>query len=137
MHQNIPHHIRDLLQGEPVDFIVQSAQDYRKRIAGKVALGIVAVFSWIFLFPLMFAGPLLDVLFTGETSITVNGSLEVYTRNNMWGPFLFALIPTAISSIFIIPMIITGVKAFSLMRKKGPWFAVTNNHLIEIDGTNT
>lgn len=137
MHQNVPHYIRDLLQGEPVDFIIQSKRDLQKRRIGIGLLVFVSMFSWIMLFPFLFTIPLIELLLTGKTTITVNGTLETFTHETIAGPVLFAAIPTAISFIFIIPMIFVIYKAISFIRGKGGWYAGTNNHLIKIDGSKT
>jgi len=137
MHQNVPHYIRDLLQGEPVDFIVESKRDLQKRRIGIGLLVFVSTFSWIMLFPFLFMIPLIELLLTGKTTITVNGTLETFTHETIAGPLLFAAIPTAISFIFIIPIVFVIYKAISYIRGKGSWYAGTNNHLIKIDGSKT
>ena len=137
MHQNVPHYIRDLLQGEPVDFIIQSKRDLQKRRIGIGLLVFVSMFSWIMLFPFLFTIPLIELLLTGKTTITVNGTLETFTHETIAGPVLFAAIPTAISFLFMIPIIFVIYKGISFIRGKGAWYAGTNNHLIKIDGSKT
>lgn len=136
MSSHVPHYIRDLLQGRPVDVIIQSSTDYNKKKLGKLMMGVTLAFSWVCLFPFLFAIPLLELVLTGETTITVNGVREIYTRESYWMPILFMLIPTMISSIFIIPVFFLLLKSIAWMRKKGPWYGITNTHLIEIDGSN-
>jgi hypothetical protein len=137
MYANVPRSILDMLKGEPVDFIVQSAQDYRKRGLGYILLGVIASFSWIILFPFMFAFPFIEVITTGKTTITVNGVLETYTKANILTPLLFMIFPLLFSLIFIIPGLILFSKAIKYIKNKGPWYAGTNSYLIEINDSRT
>jgi hypothetical protein len=136
MYSNVPHYIQSMLQGEPVDFIVQSAQDLGKKRLGYVMLLFLIPFTGIFLMPVIFMIPVLEMISTGRTTITVNGAQQIYTGSNFLIPVLFALTPLVFSLLFIIPMIGVFLKAIRLIRKKGPWYAGTNNNLIEIADTN-
>ncbi len=136
MYSHVPTYILRRLKGEPVDFIIESAYDYGKRAIGWGMVIVAAFFSWIFLFPIFFSFPLFELLLTGKTSITVNGTSQNYTPDNQWGPILFLVLPSLISVLFMIPVGIAIIKGIMLIRKKGSWYAGTNKYLIEFNGTH-
>ncbi len=133
MYSDVPHHIKNMLQGEPVDFIVQSSQDLKKKKIGFVLVLLLIPFSGILTMPIMFMFPLFEMLSTGKTRITVNGVPQTYTGANFLMPLFFALFPFLIALIFIIPLVGLLLKAIQYIRKKGAWYAGTNKNLIEIN----
>lgn len=137
MYSDIPHAIRSKLQGEPVDFIVHSARDYRLQKAGKAILVILACLSWLVIFPIMFTIPLFEIFLTGSTQMTVNGVEETYTSLNMTMPIVFALVPLLVTLIAGFPVYFLIRKAVRFMKMLGPWYAGTNNHLIEMTEDST
>ena len=134
MYENVPAYIRAALKGEPVDFIVQSSHDLTKRAIGFIILPFCFFFSWIFLFPIMFSIPFLEIMATGKTKIIINGTSQTFTKANLWGPIMFALFPIIFSLILIIPLLLVLYFAIRLILNKGLWYAGTNKHLIEFDG---
>lgn len=136
MYHHVPTYILRRLHGEPVDFIVESEHDYGKRAIGWGIIIFALFFSWIFLFPIFFSFPLVELFFTGHTSITVNGTPQNFTPDNPWGPIMFMFLPSLISIIFIIPVAIAIVKGIMYVRKKGAWYAGTNKSLIEFNGSH-
>ncbi|OGK14175.1 hypothetical protein A3A93_05150 [Candidatus Roizmanbacteria bacterium RIFCSPLOWO2_01_FULL_38_12] len=133
MYNNVPQYIKDTLKGEPVDFIVQSSHDYAKRRFGSILLVVSALFSPALIFPLAFSFPLIHIIVSGSTQIKVNGILQTFNRSNPWGAIVFALIPAVFSLFFIIPMLLTFKKGLLFIRKKGHWYAGTNQYLIEFN----
>jgi len=133
MLSDVPQYIKDTLKGEPVDFVVQSSQDYTKRSIGLIMLSGLALSSFMLILPLVFLFPLFGLLINGSTQITVNGTLETYTKANPWGAILFSILPNLFSLIFIIPMFLLFKKGVKYIRKKGSWYAGTNNYLIEFN----
>lgn len=136
MYYHVPTYILRRLHGEPVDFIVESEHDYGKRAIGWGIIIFSMFFSWIFLFPIFFSFPLVELFLTGHTSITVNGTAQNYNSENPWGAIWFMLIPSLISIIFIIPVAIAIVMGIMYVRKKGGWYAGTDKYLIEFNGTH-
>lgn len=136
MYSHVPTYILRRLHGEPVDFIVESEHDYGKRAIGWGIILFSMFFSWIFLFPIFFSFPLVELFLTGHTSITVNGTPQNYTPDNAWGPIWFMFFPSLISIVFMIPVAAAIVVGIIFIRKKGGWYAGTNNNLIEFNGSH-
>lgn len=137
MYNNVPTYILDALKGESVDFIVQSARNFVKRKVGIILIAGLSAFCWIFLFPLMFSFPLIELLVTGKTQITVNGTLQTYTAANPWGAILFALFAILPSMVIMIPYLLVFKYAIRLIHTKGAWYAGTNKSLIEFNDKAT
>ncbi|MBP7966979.1 hypothetical protein KAZ66_01785 [Candidatus Woesebacteria bacterium] len=131
MYHDVPKNILDQLKGEPVDFIVQSTHDYVKRSLGWIMGGLTFIFAPFLLFPLLFSVPIFEILIKGSTTITVNGTPEIYTTVNPWGAILFAVFPISLIFLIFAPFIWLFIKAFKMVNRKGKWYAGTNQHLIE------
>lgn len=138
MYNDVPQYILDHLKGEPVDFVVQSKYNYVKRSRGIIVVVpiiiLVLSFSWLIIFPILSLIPLIDLLTTGSTEITINGTLETYTYRNPWVPLLFGLVPMIFAFAFLFPIYLLLRKGLSLLTKRGQWYAGTNDSLIEFDG---
>lgn len=95
-------------------------------------IAIAGFFSWVIIIPIVFSLPLIEILVRGSTQITMNGSLETYTRETIMVPFLFALVPTLFVLIVGFPLVKLAINGIRNLKKDGPWYAGTNSHLIEI-----
>ncbi len=137
MYHDVPKNILDQLKGEPVDFIVQSAHDYVKRLLGWIMGGLTFILAPFLLFPLLFSVPIFEIFIKGSTTITVNGTLETYTTANPWGAILFAVFPIGMLILIFAPFIGLFIKAFKLVNRKGKWYAGTNQYLIEFSQDST
>lgn len=137
MYHDVPKNILDQLKGEPVDFIVQSAHDYVKRLLGWIMGGLTFILAPFLLFPLLFSVPIFEIFIKGSTTITVNGTPETYTTANPWGAILFAVFPIGMLILIFAPFIGLFIKAFKLVNRKGKWYAGTNQYLIEFSQDST
>lgn len=121
---NLPHALRQKLQGVRVDACVKSKNKYpRGPLLARFGFSIVWLAMCTFMFGMMFS----ELFTTGKLPMTVNGSPKVYTMDTIFPSF-----PALFSLIFFGVGIVILVSALYQWFKPGAYYAVTEENLMEL-----
>lgn len=127
--EDIPYDIAKQLQGKSVEIVFSTKRDYLARKIGIVLVVFSIVWGFIpALFAFFFSIPLILLIFTQTTTpITYNGDVV----NSPLSTILFSLIPVIVCLVISLPTIVAGYTGIALFRRKGCWYAITRESLIE------